>query len=167
LGWVRGHEYLYQLEDFELIPCFFSTYSTTFDDYFVTSIGDSAQTSTQFWGLLLDYQFTPVGGCQQQVAKGDNILWAYDAFNKPYFLKLDASANLVKVNKPLTFTVTDGLSEVALSDAQVATLDGKTKGTTDTSGKVTLTFTKPGLVTLKATRSDSIRSNAWVVVVAP
>jgi hypothetical protein len=64
------------------------TYSTQFQDYFITKIGQSDQTSTQFWGLLRNEQFTPVGGCQQEVVQTDRTLWAFDAFNKNYFLKV-------------------------------------------------------------------------------
>ncbi|KAG8787180.1 hypothetical protein FRC12_015843 [Ceratobasidium sp. 428] len=75
------------------------TYSTTYDDYFVTKIGGSAQTDSQFWGVLLNWHFTSVGGCQQKVATKDEILWAYDAFNKAHFLKLDGPTT-TKVNVP-------------------------------------------------------------------
>ena len=65
----------------------YSTFFTEFDDFFITRIGTSAETSTQFWGLLLDFQFTPVGGCQQEVKAFQDILWAFDAFNKVFFLE--------------------------------------------------------------------------------
>jgi hypothetical protein len=64
------------------------TYSNSFSDYFITRIRQSSETSTQFWGLLKNEQFTPVGGCQQIVGNGDRTLWAFDAFNKAYFLKV-------------------------------------------------------------------------------
>lgn len=67
------------------------TYSAPFDDFFITSIGDSAQTDAMFWGLLLNYVFTPVGGCQQETKEGDDVLWAYDAFNANSFLELSES----------------------------------------------------------------------------
>lgn len=31
------------------------------EDYFIARIGPDEQTSTQFWGILLNFQFTPVG----------------------------------------------------------------------------------------------------------
>lgn len=144
---------------------FDGTYSSTFDDFFITSIGDSPQTSTQFWGLLLNYQFTPVGGCQQEVTAKDEILWAFDAFNKSYFLKLKAASLVAKVGTPVTFTVSDGTTGATISGATVRVVGGATSGTTDSNGKVTLTFASKGIKVVKASRDDSIRSNGQVVVV--
>ena len=52
-----------------------------FSDFAVERVGSDVATSTQFWGLLLNYDFTSVGGCQQRIAEGDQVLWAYDAFS--------------------------------------------------------------------------------------
>ncbi|KAI4160699.1 MAG: hypothetical protein LQ342_005538 [Letrouitia transgressa] len=135
------------------------TYSDTFEDYFITSIADSTQTATQFWGLLLNYQFTSVGGCQQEVQAGDHILWAFDAFNKAYFLKVTPSVLTVKKGSSRTVTVTDGMTGTAISGALIGGV------TTGADGKATLNFPKKGLFTYKATKSDSIRSNGLVVIV--
>jgi hypothetical protein len=43
---------------------------------------------------------TQVGGCQQQVAADDTILWAFDAFSKTHFLKLDGPST-AKVGVPV------------------------------------------------------------------
>jgi hypothetical protein len=51
-----------------------STYDSEFQDYFITSIGNTTQTSTISWGLLKNFQFTPVGGCQEEPAPTDEIL---------------------------------------------------------------------------------------------
>ena len=75
---------------------FDGTYSAAFDDFFITSIGTSTQTATMFWGLLVNYKFTPVGGCQFEVKAGDQVLWAFDAFSKNYFLKVDPAYLLVR-----------------------------------------------------------------------
>lgn len=56
------------------------TFSAGFDDYFITRIGPDTQTATAFWGILLNDQFTSVGGYQQRVGPGDEVLFAYDAF---------------------------------------------------------------------------------------
>ena len=112
-----------------------------------------------FWGLLLNYQFTPVGGCQQEVKAGDNVLWAFDAFNKVYFLKVTPNKLIVKKGSTHTVTVTDGTSGVPVPNAVI---DGVT---TDASGEAALTFPKKGVFEYKATRADSLRSNALYVVV--
>lgn len=138
---------------------FDGTYSASFDDYFITSIGSSTQTATMFWGLLVNYQFTSVGGCQVELKTSDQVLWAYDAFNKNAFLKVEPSRITVRKNQPKIVTVTDGSTG---APAQGAVINGVT---TDASGKATLTFPKPGVFTYKATKSDAIRSNALLVVV--
>lgn len=136
------------------------TYSSSFDDYFITSISTSTQTATQFWGLLLNYQFTPVGGCQQEVKPGDQVLWAFDAFSKSYFLKVTPSVIAAKKGQSKTVTVTDGMTGVPIANAII---DGVA---TDANGQATLVFAKIGAFEYKAERNDSIRSNALYVVVA-
>lgn len=138
---------------------FDGTYSTTFEDYFITSIGTSTQTTDKFWGILVNYQFTPVGGCQFKLKPGDQVLWAFDAFSKTAFLKVEPSAITAKKGQTKTVTVTDGKTG---APAQGAVINGVT---TDANGKAILTFPKPGVFTYKATRSDAIRSNALLVVV--
>lgn len=101
-----------------------------------------------------------MGGCQQKVQTGDHVLWAFDAFNKDYFLKLTPSVLVVKKGSEHTVTVTDGKTGVAIAGAVI---DGVT---TDANGNAALTFGESGVFKLKAERSDAIRSNALVVVVS-
>lgn len=136
------------------------TFSMTFDDYFVTRIGNTAQTGSQFWGVLLNYQMIPVGGCQQQVATGDEVLFAFDAFNKQHALKL-TGPNTAFVGQTKTVTVVDGATGVPVAGAVVS---GQVTGA---DGKAQITFISPGIHQLKAERADSIRSNALVVKVKP
>jgi hypothetical protein len=138
---------------------FDGTFDTAFDDFFITSIGDSTQTATEFWGLLLDYQFTPVGGCQQEVETGAQVLWAFNAFNAVHFLKL-TGPNLAVKGKPFTVTVVDGSTGLPVAGATVA------GATTNSTGQAVITPAKLGLESLKAQKSDSIRSNALEVIVA-
>jgi len=123
------------------------------------SIGSSAQTSTEFWGLLVNYQFTPVGGCEFETKPDDNILWAFNAFNMQYFLKLEPESSTVKRGGSLQVTVTDGMTGVPVAGA---TVDGVE---TDTNGHATLTFPKAGNFEFKATKAGSLRSNAITVKV--
>ena len=138
---------------------FDGTYSDQFQDFFITSIGDSTETSTQFWGLLLDYQFTSVGGCGQEVAHDQKVLWAFDAFNKNYFLEATGPATAV-VGTPFTINVIDGTSGSAISGA---TIDG-CSGSTDTSGNISCVVNKAGKYEFKAEQPQSIRSNRVTVV---
>lgn len=142
---------------------FDGTYSNQFQDFFITRIGASDTTGSKYWGILDNYQFTPTGGCQYEVYPGTDILWAYDAFNAHYFLKVDPPTAQVAVGSPVTFTVTgydgNGGSPQAISGAS---FNGQT---TDSNGQVTVTFTTAGVYRPKATRDDSIRSNAVIITV--
>jgi len=137
---------------------FDGTFDPEFDDFFITRIAGSEETSTEFWGLLLNFQFTPVGGCQQEVTNGDDVLWAFNAFNAVHFLKLQGP-NVAHVSEPITVTVTDGMTGEAVEGA---TVHGQT---TDADGNARIVFHEPGAVSLKATAPSSIRSNAVIVLV--
>jgi hypothetical protein len=65
------------------------------------------QSFTQFQGILLNYRLTSVGGCQQKVQLDDEVLWAFDAFNKVHFLKL-SGPHTAHVNQSVILVVTDG-----------------------------------------------------------
>lgn len=100
-----------------------------------------------------------MGGCQQELKAWDNVLWAFDAFNKAHFLKVTPDLLVVKQGSSKVVTVTDGSTGVAIEGAVI---DGVA---TDANGKATLTFPNTGAFQYKATRDDSIRSNALRVVV--
>ncbi|MDJ1135090.1 hypothetical protein [Streptomyces iconiensis] len=136
------------------------TYWAEFDDILVTRIGDTAQTDTEFWGILRNYAFTPVGGCQQRVQNGDEILFAFDAFAADHFLKLKGP-HAAKVGKPATVTVTDGATGEPIAGA---TVGGQSTGA---DGKARVVFKKAGAESLKAEHPDAVRSNALRVAVLP
>lgn len=140
------------------------TFSTQFDDYFITRIAEQSQTSTQFWGILVNFQFIPVGGCQQRIRGGDEVLFAFDAFNKQHFLKL-TGPNTATTGQPITVTVTDGQNGQPIQGATVGPINNTETTTTNANGRARVTFRTPGVKRLKAERSDSIRSNALRVVV--
>jgi hypothetical protein len=135
----------------------YSNFFTQFDDFFITSISGEAQTSTEFWGIFLNYKLVH-GGCQQEVTVDDEILFAFDANNKGQLLKLTGPSN-VFVGHPIVLTVTDASSGSAVAGAEV---DGQTS---DANGHVSLTFTKPGRKEVKAKKSDSIRSSQFTIQV--
>ena len=141
------------------------TYDASFQDYFITSIGDTTQTSTQFWGLLSNLVFTARRGCQTEVSSNAETLWAFDAFNAESFLKLDAlTSTTVPAGGSVTFAVggSDGSGDVA--PAAGAAVGGQT---TSNQGVATVSFPNVGFYSLKAERSGSIRSNAVIVTVTP
>ena len=135
-------------------------YSAGFDDFIVERVGPDSSTSTQFWGLLRNYDFTSVGGCQQRVAQGDEVLWAFDAFSKVRALKL-TGPDTARTDTPVPLAVTDGKNGAPQPDATVA------GATTGPDGKATPVFRTPGIYTLKAERGDSVRSNGLKLCVDP
>ena len=135
-------------------------FDATFEDFFISRVGGNTQTSTQFWGLLLNGSFTAVGGCQQRVQNNDEVLFAFDAFSKSHVLRLVGPAQ-VKVGLPAIYHVTDVQTGAPIAGADVNGV------ASDASGNATLTFTAPTTLRVKANRGDSIRSNAVVTRVRP
>jgi len=141
------------------------TFSSEFDDFFITRIGISAQTSTQFWGILLNYQFTPVGGCQQETQPGDEVLWAFDAFNVEHFLQASTDTEFTTTTTVTYFGrvvklyVRDGSTKLPVEGAVIGGV------MTDANGQASLNFEKSGRHCLKGTMVGSLRSNVVTVVV--
>src|SRR3954452_2015593 len=137
-----------------------ATYDTSFDDYLISRIGPDSTNSSQFWELLVNSKSSEVGGCQQRVAQGDEVLWAFDGFSKQHVLRL-AGPGSANTGQPVSVTVTDGKDGSKLSGASV---NGSLSGA---DGRATLAFRDPGIYVLKAERADSIRSNALRLCVDP
>ncbi len=57
-------------------------WNSQWEDYFVERWGPDAQEtgSFKYWGVIVNNVFTAVGGCQDQLDVGDEVLWVYDAF---------------------------------------------------------------------------------------
>lgn len=130
-----------------------------YDDFAITRIGNTSQTSSKFWGLLKDYNMVQVGGCQEKVTHGDDLLFAFDAYSKAHFLKLQASKTTIQAGDSVTLTVTDGATGEPVEGATVGSV------LTNTFGRATLSFQNLGAQVLKAERSDSIRSNGVLLTV--
>ncbi|KAI1163745.1 hypothetical protein F5B18DRAFT_297828 [Nemania serpens] len=138
-----------------------ATYSTSFDDYFITSIGASPQTDSEFWGILVNGQFTPTGGCQFEVVNRDETLFAFDAFSKSAFLKVTPEYAVAKAGSgTVTVTVTDTLTG---SPQAGVSFGGQV---TDVNGHATVSVPHAaGCYELKATAPNAIRSNAFYLTV--
>lgn len=89
---------------------------------------------------------------------GQNVLWAFDAFNVAHFLKASAPSTAQR-NKPVVISVVDGSTGAPI---QGATVDGVL---TDANGHASVTFTTAGQKTFKATLPGSLRSNAVTIQV--
>lgn len=137
-----------------------ATWSAGFSDFLVSQVGGESQTATQFWGYLLNFAFPTVGGCQQKVNQGDEVLWVFDAFNKTRALKLSGPSSAT-TGAPVTVQVVDGADG---SPQPAATVNGSPTGA---DGRATLSFAAPGIYRLKAERADAVRSNRVILCVDP
>lgn len=133
-------------------------YFDSFSDYLVTQIGPDRSNDSQFFGQYVNSQASQVGGCQEIVKSGDEVLWAFDAFSKAHVLRL-SGANTGRTNAPVTVKVVDGTDGTPLAGARVG------GSSTGDDGTAQLTFARPGIYNLKAERSDSVRSNLLKVCV--
>ena len=137
------------------------SWSSGFDDFFINRIGpdtNGGPPSFPSWGYARNYIASLVGGCQEKVQAGDDVLFAYDFFSKAHLLKLTGPAT-VGAGEPAVVTVTDGQDGSAVPGASVG------GATTGVDGKATLSFTAAGTQRLKADRVDSVRSNALAICV--
>ena len=147
---------------------FDGTFFAQFDDFFISRISDTTQTANEFWGLLLDQTFTPVGGCQSEVAGGtQELLWAFNAFGVTSFLTITPQFAIVPVGTQ-TFTVNvqghDGNG--AESPFAGASVQGGSSGITDANGNIAINVpTLPGCYEYKATGPSAIRSNIFYLSV--
>jgi hypothetical protein len=137
------------------------TWFDSFQDFSVDSIGSDAADvgSGRFWGLLLNGKPTDVGGCQQRVADGDEVLFAYDLFQKAHVLRLSASTTVVEAGRTTDLAVVDSQNGAPVEGASVA------GATTAADGHASAVFAAPGSFAVRAEKSDSVRSNAVTVCV--
>jgi hypothetical protein len=134
------------------------SFDPSFSDFAVSKIGPDAQTSTQFWGVAVQWKSLQVGGCQFKVSPGEEVLWAYDLFNKKHILRLTGPRR-VHHGKRFTVKVVDGQTSKPLAHAKVG---GKK---TNKHGVVRLRAGHRGTIRLKAAAPKSVRSNQIAVKV--
>ncbi|HLM26855.1 MAG TPA: fibronectin type III domain-containing protein [Thermoleophilaceae bacterium] len=139
---------------------FDATFNDGFEDFLIDRIGPDSSTSSEFWGHFNNFVSSQVGGCQQRVGTGDEVLWVWDAFSKAHALKL-AGPTAVRTGQRIGVRVTDGGTGAPIPGSAIG---GRL---TDADGRATLSFAKAGIYRLKATRSDSVRSPLLTVCVDP
>ncbi len=137
-----------------------ATWNASFSDFLVSHVAGESQTATQFWGYLVNFTFPSVGGCQQKVSQGDEVLWVFDAFSKTSALKL-SGPSAATTGSPLTVQVVDGATGAPQAGATV----GGT--TTAADGRATFSFADAGIYRVSAERADAVRSNAIRLCVDP
>jgi hypothetical protein len=141
---------------------------------FVNRIDGEASNATQFWGIALNRVPIDVGGCGQQVAAGDEVLFAFDFFQPDFserpILSLDGPPK-AQTGQPVGLAVDEVVlnapfpapREFVARPAAGVTVAGVATGA---DGSATATFPTAGLVRLKAERPGSIRSNAVLMCVS-
>ena len=132
----------------------------SFEDFTIDRVGpDSSDTKhNRYWGQVLNYKDTQVGGCQQRISKGDDVLIAFDSFGHP---KLELSGpKTATVDEKVKFTVIDGQSGKPFEGAN---LRGHKTGP---KGHVSLSFPTAGTYRLKARAPGAVRSNRLKVKVS-
>lgn len=140
------------------------TFSQQFDDFFIQRIGSSTSTGNKYWGVLQNFQYTPAGGCETAVRTDQEGLWAFDAFNVNFFLKVEPEYQVVSagMTSSVTVNVKDGMSGQVVRGA---TING---ASTNSNGDATFAVpTVPGCYQYKATYPSSIRSNTFYLTVMP
>jgi hypothetical protein len=135
-------------------------FDPSFSDFVVSKIGPDASTSSQFWGVAVQWSPLQVGGCQYKVSRGEEILWAYDLFNKKHVLRLSGPRR-IRYGKRFSVKVVDGQTNKPVAGAKVG---GKKA---NAGGVARLRLRRVGTKRLKATEATSVRSNQIVVKVLP
>jgi hypothetical protein len=133
-------------------------YDPSFSDFIVSKIGPDTATSTQFWGVAVQWKSLEVGGCQFKVSPGEEVLWAYDLFAKKHILRLSGPER-ARSGKTVRLKVVDGTTNRPVKGATVG--GKKTNG----GGVVRLRLRAKGTKRLKATEPTSVRSNQIAVKV--
>jgi hypothetical protein len=133
----------------------YGPFDADFDDFFVTTIGGEGTVDGPYWDVRTNGASNQRGGCQIQLANGDEVLFAIDGYGKPA-LRLTGPATAAP-GAPFAVSVRDEAG-AAVSGAEVA-------GQTTSGGTAMVRLDSPGPHRLKATKADSVRSNALEVCV--
>jgi hypothetical protein len=152
---------------------FDATWFPSINDFDVSQVGEDVANSGEngeYWGYAVNFTTAELGGCQIRLAPGSEVLWAYNFFGLSHLLSLSgpATANL---GTPFTVHVTDGQTGQPVAGAAVGQLVGgvttttASSPTTDANGNATVVLTQGGSETLKATQSESVRSNGLTICV--
>ena len=129
-------------------------WSEGLQDFTINRIGTDATDldANQFWGYALNWKSAELGGCQQQVRSGDEILFAYDFFSKTHLLRLTGPRRVTS-GEPFSVRVTDGQTGDPVRGAFI--FDKRT----NKRGRVRVTLVNRGVLLAKAEKPDSVRSN--------
>ena len=129
----------------------------SFEDFEITRVGPDSSTTTKFWSLELNWKDTSVGGCQQKVKKGDQVLVAFNGFGKP-LLELEGPKH-AQAGKAFRVKVVNGRTNDPVEGARVF------GHKTNSHGKLKIVVNHTGTVRLKARKQGTIRSNELDVAI--
>jgi hypothetical protein len=135
------------------------TWTESLQDFQIDRIGPDRADSSRFWGYALNFRASELGGCQQQVKAGDDILFAYDFFSKTLLLRLSGPRR-AEAGERVRVRVVDGATGNAVRGARVG---GRT---TDARGYARVRARRSGVLSLKAEHPNGVRSNALSVRVS-
>lgn len=142
-------------------PDWSGSFSVDYKDYFVTRIGPDDDSTGKYFAVAIGRAGRTVlleeGACHVQVQQGDEVIWGYEGFGKP-FLRLTGPATTA-VGQPVRIGVVNGVDGSPVAGVAVG---GTTSGS---DGSATVCFDTPGVRRLKAERADSLRSNALLLAV--
>jgi len=139
-------------------------YFESLDDFIITTINNETRTGenrTPFWQINLNFRPTQVGGCQQKVKEGDQVLFAVVSDTTTARLRLTGPRNAV-AKTPVQVMVTNENG----APVQGAWVRGEK---TNSEGIVSTTFTnrEMGFQRFKAMKENTVRSNALEIRVIP
>lgn len=137
------------------------TWYDGFDDYSIDRVAAEPSTASEFWGVFVNGAAIEVGGCQQVIQPGDEVLWAFDAFSKTGGALTLSGNEATQTDRPLQVRVTNTSGGAPVAGATV----GGT--TTDADGTAVIAFDQPGIYSLKAEKELFVRSDELRVCVDP
>jgi hypothetical protein len=132
-------------------------FSADFEDFTIDRVGpDSSDNKRKrYWGQVLNFKDTQVGGCQQQLRPGDDVLVAFNSYGNPK-LKLKGPRK-VAAGQRFQVTVVDGQTGKPYEGATVR------RNRTDANGHVPVMLPRAGTYRFKARAFGAVRSNALTV----
>jgi hypothetical protein len=146
------------------------SYSTSFNDYLVSSILGESPSGNNFWSLWVNGRSSQTGGCATHLHPGDHVLWFdcqadanFNCTNDPLALSAPASA---RRGRPVTLSVTqlDGaghgkpVAGAAISGPGLSAVTGS-------AGTVTVVPRRTGIVAVQAEKSGATPSDPVYVCV--
>jgi hypothetical protein len=137
------------------------TWYAGFNDYAVDRVANEPFTSTEYWGVFVNGTATQVGGCQQIIAPGDEVLWAFDAFSKTAGALTLTGDGATQTGRPAAVRVTNTETKQPVEGATVGS------ATTGADGTALVLFDQPGVYRLKAEKDLYVRSAELSVCVDP